>query len=387
MQFILTLLFFYVLFRLFAGILKAAARNAASVSKPASTPQTGTQAAQSNSFSSEKTPRTMNTVSQIVYDDKHAPQALSENLAEGGEGAVFPLRDRPDILLKRYHPAHLAKRGPALRAKIDAMRSIDSLRNDRSLSWPLIHAYDEQHDWVGYCMYRAKGVPMFKLAHAMLYEKSFPGLDRLRIVRYLIKLVEQVQSLHARQVMIGDYNLNNILLVPDSDHVNFIDCDSYQITVAGVHYPCPVGSADMTAKEQQNQSFDTLVRTPESEAFSLAIVLFKALMLGRHPYDIIDGDDPVQNLCRGRFAYGIGNRGIPKGPWYNIWSHMPHRLKALFIQTFTEGADQPHRRATLAEWLEALRLYEREMRKGWHVTDIKPALPKTSAYHGSNSHA
>lgn len=187
--------------------------------------------------------------------------------------------------------------------------------------------------------------------------------------------------------MIGDYNLNNLMCDPQSDCVSFIDCDSYQIRIGARHYPCPVGSADMTAKEQQNQPFAKLVRTAQSEAFSLAIILFKVLMLGRHPYDIVGGADPVQNLCRGDFAYGLGNRGIPRGHWYNIWSHMPHRLKTLFIQTFTEGADQPQRRPTPAQWLEALLIYRRELDKGWHARDILPAQPKAATYQGSRSQA
>lgn len=328
----------------------------------------------------------MSIVLSTVYDLNHQPQALDEKLAQGGEGEIYPLRDRPQVLLKRYHPALLVKRGGALRAKVEAMRSISALRQDQRLAWPLIHAFDAQRNWVGYCMYRATGVPMFKLAHAKLYQQYFPGLDRRGLVGYLIDLVQQVQSLHAQQVMVGDYNLNNILCDPASAAVTLIDCDSYQIRIGGQHYPCPVGSADMTAKEQQNQQFDALERTPQSEAFSLAIILFKALMLGRHPYDIVGGDDPVQNLCRGEFAYGIGNHGVPKGPWYNIWSHMPHRLKTLFIQTFQEGADQPMRRASLAQWHEALTLYRREMDKGWHVTDIQPAQPKAREYRGSRSH-
>lgn len=323
----------------------------------------------------------------IIYDLHQQPQHLGEKLAQGGEGEIYPLRERPHVLLKRYHPALLAKRGAALKAKIEAMRSVCALRQDQRLAWPLIHAFDEQGSWVGYCMYRGEGVPMFKLAHAKLYQKYFPGLDRRGLVSYLINLVEQVQALHRQQVMIGDYNLNNILCDPATASVTLIDCDSYQLRIGNQLYPCPVGSADMTAREQQNQPFEQLLRTPQSEVFSLAIILFKALMLGRHPYDIVGGDDPVQNLCRGEFAYGLGNRGIPKGPWYNIWSHMPHRLKTLFIQTFQDGANQPLQRASLEQWHEALVLYRREMDKGWHLTDIQPAQPKARDYRGSRSHA
>lgn len=324
---------------------------------------------------------------EFVFDIQQQAQPLDDKLADGGEGTVYPLRNRPNVLFKRYHPHHLAKRGHSLHDKIEAMRRLPALRTDKQLSWPLIHAYDVQGNWIGYCMYRAHGVPMFRLAHPVLCQRSFPGLDRPRLVAYLLRLTRQVDVLHAQGAMVGDYNLNNILCDPDSDRVTLIDCDSYQLHIQGQHYPCPVGSPDMTPLEHHNRSFETLVRTRHSEAFSVAIILFKVLMLGRHPYDIVGGSDPVQNLCSGHFPYGLGGGGIPKGPWYNVWSHMPYQLKAMFIQTFTEGATQPEARPTPRQWHEVLRLYQREMAKGWHATDIRPARPKSNAYLGSQNYA
>ena len=322
---------------------------------------------------------------QFVFDPHRSPKMLGSLLARGGEGEIYPLAERPDVLIKWYHAADLQKRGSTLKLKVEAMRGMSALQKESHLSWPLFSVFDDNNNWIGYSMYRAKGLPMFKLSHAVLYKKNFPNLDRRRLVDYLINLVSQVQNLHQKGVMLGDYNMQNILCNPDNDHVTLIDCDSYQISVQGIHYPCPVGSADMTPKEQQNREFSQIVRTSQSEAFSLAIILFKCLMLGRHPYDIVGGDDPVQNLCNGNFAYGIGNKGVPKGPWYNIWSHMPHRLKSLFIATFTDGADYPDKRASLNDWLEALTLYAKEIDKGWHEVAILPAAPKAKTYRGSTT--
>ncbi|MBE0508234.1 MAG: kinase [Marinospirillum sp.] len=327
------------------------------------------------------------TSQRHVFDVNHQEQHLGELLAKGGEGEVYPLANRKDVLVKLYHPEQLQKRGAELEKKVEAMRAVSQLRQQKGVSWPLISAYDANQRWIGYAMYRAQGKPMFYLAHALLYKKHFPGLDRRGLVDYLIQLVQHLRVLHSQGVMVGDYNLHNILCDPGSDEVTLIDCDSYQIQVNGQHYPNPVGSADLTPKEHQGKSFSSLVRTPESEAFSLAIIFFKCLVLGRHPYDIVGGEDPVTNLKRGNFAYGIGNKGIPKGDWYNIWSHMPHRLKSLFIQTFTEGADDPSKRATPVEWLEALRRYRKEMDKGWHETAIRPSAPKSNTYRGNSQSA
>lgn len=227
-------------------------------------------------------------------------------------------------------------------------------------------------------MPKIQGHTLRVLAHAIAYKKYAPNLTRHDIVKMLIHFLHSIETLHKNKVMIGDYNLSNFMWNTETFEVGFIDCDSYQLQIDQQIFPCLVGSPDLTAPEHHGKAFKDIVRTPQSEYFSIAIVLFMCLMLGRHPYDIIGGSDPVQNLQSGIFAYGKGNRGIPKGQWYNIWSHMPYRLKTLFIQTFTEGAKQPEKRADLATWLDALQVYEREIRKGYHVIEIIPEHPKVS---------
>ena len=287
--------------------------------------------------------------------------------------------------MKCYHPEVLSKRGHDLQRKVDAMTRIKDQFRSQAVCWPSISVFDEQRRWVGYAMRRAQGVPMFRLAHAMAYVKSFPALTRAEIVAYLRSLLATLKALHSQGVMVGDYNLNNILCTPGSDQVTLINCDSYQIEAADERFACPVDSPDMTPREQHGRAFGDIVRTEASECFSVAIVLFKCLMLGRHPYDIVGGDDPVNNLKAGRFAYGYGNSGVPQGPWFNIWSHMPFRLKDMFIRAFTDGAGNPAARPSLPEWNYVLQLYQAEMGKGWHEVAIKPEKPKSQAYHGKNS--
>ncbi len=320
-----------------------------------------------------------------VYSADGETQVLGDVLARGGEGAVHPLVSRPEVLVKLYHPDVLAKRGAELPRKVEAMTARRTAFDDMPVCWPLISVYNAAGTWTGYAMYRAEGVPMMKLAHSMLYQKYFPGLDRRRLADYVLAFVETIARLHERDVFVGDYNLNNIMCSPTTGKVTLIDCDSFQMQHEGKVYPCPVGSMDMTPAELMGRDFKTVRRTVESERFSVAIVLFKALMLGRHPYDAIGGENPVDNIRAGNFPYGRETTGRPKGPWHNIWSHMPYRLKQFFIQTFTEGARDPAQRATLEEWMEALRLYRAEIDKGWHEVAIRPERPKSKAYRGTQS--
>jgi len=318
-----------------------------------------------------------------VFDPTGTAQALAPLLASGGEGQVFPLAARPGVLVKQYHPDVLQKRGTELRAKTEAMIEMRESFDQPCLSWPRMSVFDAKGQWIGYAMRRAQGKPMTHMAHAKAYHKHFPALDRIQIAAYMLSLVQAVRSLHQVGIFIGDYNFSNVLCAPGSDQVTLIDCDSYQVQRGGRTYPCPVGSPDMTPLEHHGKAFEQIVRTEHSERFSLAIMLFKCLMLGRHPYDIQGGEDPVSNLRAGQFAYGRGHRGIPVGHWYNIWSHMPHRLKEMFIATFTEGATNPAQRPSLEDWRQALGLYLGEMKKGWHEVAVRPDRPKSSNYGGT----
>ena len=320
-----------------------------------------------------------------VFDRGGSPKLLSELLASGGEGGVYPLADRQGILVKLYHKEILEKRGSELSDKIEAMIQIKGKFEGHSVSWPLLSVFNDRKEWIGYAMHRADGVPLGRLAHAMAYKKSFPNLNRSDIVNYLLSLLKAVQMLHKVGVRIGDYNFNNILCLPGGKQVTLIDCDSYQMERHDLVYPCPVGSPDMTPKEHHGKAFDQIFRSAESERFSIAIILFKCLMLGRHPYDIVGGEDPVTNLREGRFAYGRGNTGIPSGAWYNIWSHMPSVLKSMFIETFTEGSNDISKRPTIENWIKALTIYLNEINKGWHEINIKPENPKSKEYRGSRS--
>ncbi|MDR5862928.1 kinase [Halomonas campisalis] len=316
---------------------------------------------------------------RVVTDALGKQRKLGKRLARGGEGEIFALQGRPDVIVKWYYPEVLDKRGDELHRKVEAMRELRDSDMTQDVCWPLIRVFDDRHRWIGFAMYRARGVKMGFLAHALLYERYFPNLDRRQIVGYLIRFIEIVQQLHRAGICIGDYNLNNVYCVPGSGQVTLIDCDSYQLRVAGTFYPCPVGSPDMTPKEHQGVAFRDIVRNPQSEAFSLAIVLFKCLMLGRHPYDIVGGDDPVRNLRRGNFAYGRGQRDVPEGAWYELWSELPEAIRDMFVTTFTEGANVPSRRATLAQWHAALETYRQQMDQGECARRlVKPGGPPSS---------
>ena len=324
-----------------------------------------------------------------VFDKFGLPQRLGCEIARGGEGAVFALESRPDIVVKLYHPETLGRRGTALEAKIERMIALRPSFRSLPLAWPALSVRDSSGVWRGYAMSRASGVPLTKLAHPMLCQRYFSGLQRPELVRLLHGLVEVVARLHQNSICLGDINLNNFLYDRTPRVVTFIDCDSYQVDAGdGRLFRCPVGAPDMTPPEHHDRNLDDVTRTVESDLFSVAILLFKCLMVGRHPYDFVGGDTVVHNLRGGRFPYGTGGAApgrqgaIPNGPWYVIWSHLTYELKSLFIRTLGEGARDPSKRASAREWMDALDKYLHGLKKGYHEVALQPAAPKQSGLRG-----
>jgi DNA-binding helix-hairpin-helix protein with protein kinase domain len=141
-----------------------------------------------------------------VYDPLGQKKILAPMLASGGEGEVYPLVERSEILVKIYHAEVLQKRGTDLKGKTEAMIGLKNSFVTQAVSWPLLSVFDDRKNWVGYAMRRANGVPMARLAHAMAYQKSFPKLDRGQVLGYLLSLLRAVQSLHRAGVRVGDYS-------------------------------------------------------------------------------------------------------------------------------------------------------------------------------------
>ncbi len=319
-----------------------------------------------------------------VYDGKGQVRQLGEQVGGGGQGNVYLVSSEPNKVVKIFHLDKLKERGSEFREKIEVQISMKELADHSNIAWPRILVFDKNAQSVGYAMKRVEGAPLTKLAHPMLYQKYFPNLDRINIVRMLLSLLDVVDDLHKKQVYIGDINLENIICDPNTFAPYLIDADSYQIKKDNKIYHCPVCRPEMTPVEHHGKDFRQVKRTIESDIFSLAILMFQCLMLGRHPYDNIGGGNPVENLRNGSFPYGRGGvrpgdeGAIPKGDWYNIWSHLTYNVKALFIQTLKDGVKQPSQRASIADWKDALEKYFHAMEKGYNAKEMKPKEPKQS---------
>ena len=96
--------------------------------------------------------------------------------------------------------------------------------------------------------------------------------------------------------------------------MSLIDCDSMQVRAGGKVFHCTVAKGEYLAPELQGKDLATTDRTPESDNFALAVLLFLMLM---------EGDASVQRGVEGRGGCaadrGANSRGGPARTWGPGW--------------------------------------------------------------------
>lgn len=309
-----------------------------------------------------------------MFDPLGKARRLGAVLARGGEGTVYTFTDMPHVLVKiPTDPTNASGQ----QEKIEAMLTMDTLGSDSAFAWPRITVLNQRNDYIGFGMRRMTGLSFHTLGNPHLQREKLPRWTRLDTVRVCLSFVEGLERLHQRGVLVGDHNPGNFLFDPHTHKVGFIDCDSYQVSVQSKRYLCPVGVTQYLAPEAQALDWSRTPRTVEQERFSAALMMYRLFMLGGHPYAHLSGDDPAENIRNGKCPLGTNSGCVmPRGPWYNIWSHLPYRMKNLFILAFRDGHKVPSSRPTLREWRQALAIYEGRLLQGHFSNELAPMKPK-----------
>ncbi|WP_171007640.1 topoisomerase DNA-binding C4 zinc finger domain-containing protein [Sphingomonas sp. 3P27F8] len=192
--------------------------------------------------------------------------------------------------------------------------------------------------------------PIHELITTASRREHFPKADYRFLVHVALNVARIVASAHAAGVVIGDINGSGFL-VSQRGTVTLIDADSFQV---GAHR-CPVGMAEFTPPELQGVAFGTIDRTPDHDAFGLAIILFQILALGRHPFAGVARGKAIQidqAIVKGLFAYSLLRtvRATPPPAALRL-DDLPRAIRLLLERAF---AGRGYARPTAAEWVEAL---------------------------------
>ncbi len=257
------------------------------------------------------------------YDESGALILLRNKLGSGGEGAVYEVFANPGLVAKVYHtpsagdPALQEKRAKLWEKQVKLTLMVanppdtDNSNGHVYLAWPRTRLHNDNGAVVGFLMPRVPDgfLPVINYYNPSLRQSQLGQLAASSAINTLLLQISRnfaaaVHSLHQRGYIIGDINESNVL-VNNKGLVTLIDCDSFQVRDErnGRVYRCPVGTPGYTPPELLSISggFGEVDRIVQHDRFGLAVMIYKLLIAGAHPFD-------------GRFT-GRGN--LPEAPNQN----------------------------------------------------------------------
>jgi DNA-binding helix-hairpin-helix protein with protein kinase domain len=308
----------------------------------------------------------MSVLTNLFFADGK-PCSLGRKLGTGGEGAVFELHPSgQSVVAKVYH--HPIKAEKQKKLVCMARECDDALK--QVAAWPVASLHDGRGGPVrGFLMPKISGFEAIHKLYGPTHRKQvFPNADWAFLVNASRNLAAAFEVIHAHGHVVADVNQGNVVVAPNS-LVKLIDCDSFQISVAGNRYLCEVGVVHFTPPELQNvKSFRATERTQNHDNFGLALLCFHLLFMGRHPFSgVYSGreDMPIERAIREfRFAFGknASLKGMKPPPDSIGLDVVSPALASLFERAFSEAGAQPGGRPKAGDWLRALEQLKSEIR-------------------------
>lgn len=289
----------------------------------------------------------------MTFSGQHSEQYITgRELGKGGEGSVYELQSHRGFVLKKYNePLTLDKV-----KKLELMVAMRSPSIEAYAAWPVDIVKDSTGTVCGFVMKKLTGyVPLHHVFSPMDRKKMFPDKGYNFLVHVARNVATAFYKLHEAGLVVGDVNEGNIL-ISSSGMAAFIDCDSFQVKGISNYFFCEVGVPRYTPPELlKKQSFEEVIRTTNTDNFSLAVLIFQLLFLGRHPFagrhkSAADIDEETA-IRQKQFAYSLENKKRKLAPPPDSFSitNLPDELVTLFHRAF-EQDDRP----SPVQWVKAL---------------------------------
>jgi DNA-binding helix-hairpin-helix protein with protein kinase domain len=232
--------------------------------------------------------------------------SIGAEIGKGGEGTVYAISGSPDLVAKIYTDGRAEDR----RNKIEAMVGAGLHRQAAHISFPIEILLDEKNRFVGFTMRKVKdALPIHQLWNSRDRQEKFPDATVAFMVRVAANVVRAVAELHHTGCVIGDINESGFLVTKQAT-VILIDSDSIQYSSGSRVFPCVVGTPEYLPPEHQGVNQRSLgPRGPNHDNFGAAVMIFRLLMSGTHPFGGIwkgRGDPPARPKWIEEFRYAYG---------------------------------------------------------------------------------
>lgn len=301
---------------------------------------------------------------KVLLDSRGNHVSLGGLLGRGGEGSVYEVSGRTDLVAKLYH-------GPIDAVHADKLRAMVAARDAQLAqltTWPVEVLFGSDKRLSGILIPRVQDIREIHLLYGPKSRmQKFSDVTWAFLIRAAANVARAFAVIHSHGHVIGDVNHGNIV-VGDDATVKLIDCDSFQISANGRLFRCAVGISTHTPPELQGKSFRLLDRNPNHDAFGLAVLIFQLLFMGRHPFAGTSrhGDKTLEEaITEYRFAYGSGAvaRGVDQPPYTLPLEAVSAPVASLFESAFESTGCRSNGRPTAVQWVSTLSTLEKSLSK------------------------
>jgi serine/threonine protein kinase len=309
-------------------------------------------------------------------------------IKDGGEGFIFEVQGRPDLLIKIYKDFDAQGQDiltPELIKKLEYMQRNPpkELIDQGTIAWP-IDFVREHGKIVGFVMPKLKFdtqiLQIYAYKHPVYDKGSYDAFPSSKSrIGIAINLASTIHILHSSGYVIGDLNHENIGINRQTGTINIVDCDSFHIddhngTVMRTNvimpgYLAPEIIAHCNEERAKGKPYmiDKVALptfSKESDLFCLAVHIFKLLMNGVDPFRGVlvytsgSAASPFQgNEAIARNAYVFKEGYKPSAVFCLTSNDIPSKLAQLFREAFIDGHQDPTARPSAEKWYSALLEY------------------------------
>ncbi|MBR1605085.1 MAG: hypothetical protein IJ660_03135 [Alphaproteobacteria bacterium] len=280
----------------------------------------------------------------------------------GAAGRIFEVIGQEKVVAKIFHNLSNSNNN---RQKLEAMLvnapnfppTVKDGIEYVQIAWPTALLEDEKGFCVGYLMPLINMDKAVSLDHLM--QKSIRqklGLSEKYSYRIFAayNIASMVAALHQCGHYIVDLKPSNISVYRDTMIVAMVDCDGFSIQGEhGSRYPAEFVSEEYIYPEGMDLNCSEMGE--EQDKFALAVIIFKLLNNGIHPFSGVPRKDTDMLTIQQRiedyhYAYGSWLDKYQAPHPYSLHSYFDKKTLDMFDRAFVCGQERP----TAKEWVEHL---------------------------------
>lgn len=294
----------------------------------------------------------------IYSDGSFEKLDIKTQLHRGGAAGKIYETSKPGFVAKIFHQK---SKSSTNRAKLEAMLHNrpnlppveENGRHYTQIAWPEALLEDDEGFCVGYIM------PLIDMSQAVsldhLMQKAVrKKLDLPEKYAYRIfaayNVASMVTALHSRGHYIVDLKPSNVSVYKDNMFVAMVDCDGFSIKGENGRYPAEFVSEEYIYPEGMDLACD--VMGEEQDKFALAVIIFRLLNNGIHPFSGTPrkSDSEMlsiqQRIEEYHYAYGLWPDTYQAPNPYSIVDYFDKKTLELFENAFVKG----HKRPSAKDW-------------------------------------